>query len=269
MCALFGACHVLITTTMKPLNLSDNPDDDEQTLSFLPRLDPPIQITVSNTKSKNNSKQNLTLNRQQRRQERRKEQRRNRYYNKQKGFCLPWMVEAILFMIIIFGVVLMKALYRQKRSNELDDYNSHIREWNINSDDTTSRSNSTEVDVDTYRDGHLKLDDIQQWCLNPGPNITKCQFCSNPLAPMQRYGHSTWTFAYHQNVNAARKANNGLDVVFLGDSILEGFKGTSFGKYVRHKQDNIQVYDHLFDTEKGGDFDGLVLAIAGDKVNTL
>lgn len=59
------------------------------------------------------------------------------------------------------------------------------------------------------------------------------------------------------------------DVVFLGDSITEGWRGTSFGQAVEKKKDNSKVFDNYFDMDKGGEFDGLVLGIAGDKCQNL
>eukprot|EP00554_Chaetoceros_debilis_P010445 CAMPEP_0194110468 /NCGR_PEP_ID=MMETSP0150-20130528/9716_1 /TAXON_ID=122233 /ORGANISM="Chaetoceros debilis, Strain MM31A-1" /LENGTH=237 /DNA_ID=CAMNT_0038799663 /DNA_START=448 /DNA_END=1161 /DNA_ORIENTATION=- len=56
-----------------------------------------------------------------------------------------------------------------------------------------------------------------------------------------------------------------LDVVFFGDSITEGWRGTSFGQAVKKKQENTQVFEGLFDMDSGGDYDGLALGIAGDK----
>jgi lysophospholipase L1-like esterase len=120
--------------------------------------------------------------------------------------------------------------------------------------------------------GDLNLEDIGQWCLQP--NITTCK-CANPIEPMHRHGHKTWTEAHLENVELARaaiinKSTKGsmfqkLDVVFLGDSITEGWRGTSFGRTVEDKQENAKVFDEYFNTETGGQLDGLVLGIAGDK----
>lgn len=116
----------------------------------------------------------------------------------------------------------------------------------------------------------LNLVDIGQWCLQP--NITSCQ-CANPLTPTHRHGHKTWTEAHLENVKltkAFQKKTKGslpriLDVVFIGDSITEGWRGTSFGKPIVTKQENIEIFGKFFDTDRGGQLDGLVLGIAGDK----
>jgi hypothetical protein len=64
------------------------------------------------------------------------------------------------------------------------------------------------------------------------------------------------------------------DVVFLGDSITEGWRGTSYGIPVERKQDNLEVFQSLFrggGTERSGDnsLSGLALGISGDRVCSL
>jgi len=119
----------------------------------------------------------------------------------------------------------------------------------------------------------LHLDDISQWCLQP--NVTTCK-CANPLQPTHRHGHKTWTEAHVENEKMARNMNTKksspfreMDVVFLGDSIMEGWRGTSFGQIVEKKKEHSKVFDDYFDMDKGGEFDGLVLGIAGDKCQNL
>ncbi len=343
---------------MQPLNVSDNPDDDEETLSFLPHPQPPLQnITLSsspkggkggknnkgnkgsNSKSQGksqgkssslsssllqqeygdeevieqhqrehqhrqmNKKRSTNLNNHSRRQKKQKQKKqrmmmmkRNYYENvdeddllyddgdeggyflfhkiRRKGFCLPWMIEAILFMMIIASIVVVKSLYRDGHlqhlfNNDNDSFGNGNKNGNGNGNDSYYNDNlAHSASIQEWNDLHL--DDIQHWCMNH--TVTDCK-CSNPLSPKARHGHSTWTHAYHENIKRARGANvhvendrTNYDVVFLGDSILEGFKGTKFGKKVKHKQDNVQVFDSFFNANNGAEFDGLVLAIAGDKV---
>ena len=59
------------------------------------------------------------------------------------------------------------------------------------------------------------------------------------------------------------------DIVFLGDSIIEGWRGMSLGQLVPEKQPNIKVFDSLFDERKGAEFNGLALGLAGDKTYNL
>jgi len=61
----------------------------------------------------------------------------------------------------------------------------------------------------------------------------------------------------------------GVDIVFLGDSIIEGWRGMSFGLPVDSKRTNAVVFDSLFQKRQGADFQGLALGIAGDKTTNL
>ena len=85
------------------------------------------------------------------------------------------------------------------------------------------------------------------------------------MEPRDRIGHKTWEMAHIGN---KRDALNGeeVDIVCLGDSITEGWRGTSFGKPTPRKKGNIKVFDSLFRESKGGDFEGLALGIAGDRI---
>lgn len=64
------------------------------------------------------------------------------------------------------------------------------------------------------------------------------------------------------------ETNRKLDVVFYGDSITEGWRGTQFG----HPRDRVEgaekVFESFFSKGSGGDFDGLALGISGDTVST-
>lgn len=136
------------------------------------------------------------------------------------------------------------------------------------------------IDVSTITKWQdLNLEDIGQWCLQP--NITTCQ-CTNPIEPIPRHGHKTWTEAHLENVQLAhdggaflknakgsKNIHRMLDVVFVGDSITEGWRGTSFGRPVDSKQENVHVFHDYFNTDMGGPMDGLVLGIAGDKSSNL
>lgn len=61
------------------------------------------------------------------------------------------------------------------------------------------------------------------------------------------------------------------DVVFLGDSIIEGWRGLSFGKVNPKKELNTRVFGNLFAKGFGhnADFEGLALGISGDKTFNL
>lgn len=72
--------------------------------------------------------------------------------------------------------------------------------------------------------------------------------------------------AHEENMKNAMHADS-VDVVFLGDSITEGWTGKSLGQPVKHKVSNIKVFNSLFHVDEGADFQGLPLGISGDKVS--
>lgn len=213
---------------MTPLSFSENSTNDEQLMSFLP---PPREVRIPKTSHADNRGQKIRGNRRHDSGDK---------YAKRERFCLPWMVESIAFMMLIAGAFFLKVLYVRLIEN-------------LEGEEVVKWKNLS----------NLRLDNIQHWCLNE--NVMTCS-CASPLTPKSRYGHKTWTEAHLQNIeDAARRRHYSMDVVFLGDSIMEGWKGTSFGQAVGHKKDNLKVFESMFDSDKGGDVDGLVLGIAGDK----
>ena len=96
------------------------------------------------------------------------------------------------------------------------------------------------------------------------PAQTSCK-CPNPLEAQHRKSYKTWSLAHAANKQEALNTDS-VDVVFLGDSITEGWRGTSLGKYVEYKEPNVKVFNSLFHVDQGADFQGLPLGIAGDKV---
>mmetsp|Transcript_15198 Transcript_15198/g.36486 ORF Transcript_15198/g.36486 Transcript_15198/m.36486 type:complete len:485 (+) Transcript_15198:106-1560(+) len=70
---------------------------------------------------------------------------------------------------------------------------------------------------------------------------------------------------------AGRKLGDdeGLDVVFVGDSITEQRQGTAMGKPHDDYTGIKEVFDKTFIRDKGGDFSGIAMGIAGDTSNNL
>jgi lysophospholipase L1-like esterase len=97
------------------------------------------------------------------------------------------------------------------------------------------------------------------------PTQTSCK-CPNPLEAQHRKSYKTWSLAHAANKQEALDTDF-VDVVFLGDSITEGWRGTSLGKSVEYKEPNVKVFNSLFHVDQGADFQGLPLGIAGDKVS--
>ncbi len=165
--------------------------------------------------------------------------------SKKKKLCSPCLLKVMVFLFTFSSVIGVKLLLLTHPPGSKSRSQAHVTKWN-----------------------DLDLTDIQNWCLQP--NVTSCK-CANPLQPTHRHGHKTWTEAHRDNIQFAK--NNipkkspfrELDVVFLGDSITEGWRGTSFGQKADKKQENVKVFEDLFDMDSGGEYDGLALGIAGDK----
>ena len=84
---------------------------------------------------------------------------------------------------------------------------------------------------------------------------------------MGRREKPNWEETHHHNTDAAIVEN--IDVVFYGDSITEGWMGTVYGRLKKRGSGGSprEVFDSLFSTQNGGEFDGLALGIAGDTVS--
>jgi lysophospholipase L1-like esterase len=63
--------------------------------------------------------------------------------------------------------------------------------------------------------------------------------------------------------------SSGLDVVFIGDSITEQRQGTEHGEEVPGFVSIKEVFDKTFTKDKGGEFDGIAMGIAGDTAPNL
>jgi hypothetical protein len=96
---------------------------------------------------------------------------------------------------------------------------------------------------------------------------SKCS-CPDPLAPSGRFGKRHWLKTSHENKDAIHNTNSDVDVVFYGDSITEGWKGTSLGFPNGRKQKNLAVFENLFTMKGGAKYIGLPLGISGDRVSS-
>jgi len=65
------------------------------------------------------------------------------------------------------------------------------------------------------------------------------------------------------------ESDHELDVVFLGDAMTEQRQGTSMGKPVIDFAGMKEVFEKTFTKDKGGDFNGIAMGIAGDTSNNL
>mmetsp|Transcript_487 Transcript_487/g.790 ORF Transcript_487/g.790 Transcript_487/m.790 type:complete len:502 (-) Transcript_487:46-1551(-) len=87
----------------------------------------------------------------------------------------------------------------------------------------------------------------------------------NDFDPDADYAASYDTGAKTGDETGERKMEStGLDVVFIGDSITEQRQGTAHGEHVDDYVSIKEVFDKTFTKDKGGDFDGIAMGIAGD-----
>jgi lysophospholipase L1-like esterase len=98
------------------------------------------------------------------------------------------------------------------------------------------------------------------------PEGKPCE-CLNPLIGQKPSRNAdSWESTAAVNLEYIKNATNKrLDVVLLGDSIMEHWHGTGFGQPEPAFADNVGVYEQLFDREKGAEVSGLALGIAGDR----
>jgi lysophospholipase L1-like esterase len=91
--------------------------------------------------------------------------------------------------------------------------------------------------------------------------------CLNPLIGRKPSNNAeSWESAAAVNLEYIKNATNTqLDVVLLGDSLMEHWHGTGFGQPEPAFADNVGVYEQLFDREKGAEISGLALGITGDR----
>jgi lysophospholipase L1-like esterase len=86
------------------------------------------------------------------------------------------------------------------------------------------------------------------------------------MEPKGRPGTRHWSKATHLNAEDAVARQGDVDVVFLGESITEGWRGTSYGNPVGRKEGVPAIFKNIFTVEGGGKYEGLALGIASDTV---
>lgn len=100
------------------------------------------------------------------------------------------------------------------------------------------------------------------------PGMEKYCKCDYPLTAKDRQGRRHWLKATHMNKERiVDMSKNKIDVVFYGDSITEGWLGTSYGFHNGRKEGSLKIFKKCFDNEKRV---GVAMGISGDtSVNLL
>jgi len=101
--------------------------------------------------------------------------------------------------------------------------------------------------------------DIDEWCVE----------CVSPLDPDDKLEYEWWKKSATLNLELIDNASSDLDVVLLGDSIIEHWNGRSMGALDSHLNKIKNTFDELFQKENGGKVNGLALGITNDTSSNL
>lgn len=108
-------------------------------------------------------------------------------------------------------------------------------------------------------------------CVEKSPWGKPCQ-CQNPTIgqPSNRTG---WQNAAGKNLdyidNATATNERHLDLVIVGDSLVEHWHGTDLGEPAPDFANNVDVFSQLFNLQAGAKISGLALGISGDRCSQL
>ena len=119
--------------------------------------------------------------------------------------------------------------------------------------------------VSSLQDLKDAYDEFPNLCF---PGMKKYCKCDYPLKAKDRQGRRHWLKATHMNKERiVDMSKNKIDVVFYGDSITEGWLGTSYGFHNGRKEGSLKIFKKYFDNEKRV---GIAMGISGDtSVNLL
>ena len=95
---------------------------------------------------------------------------------------------------------------------------------------------------------------------------TQCS-CVNPIEGKKR--GKKWIDAVNENSIRANMTREHLDIVFYGDSIIEGWGGTAGGDISGRKAGNDESFKELFQRDAGGKYEGILLGMAADIVSSI
>lgn len=80
------------------------------------------------------------------------------------------------------------------------------------------------------------------------------------------YWHRTHELNKNTVNTLASKEKGEVDVLFLGDSITEGWRGTSYGHTSARSQEVPNIF-HKYFSKESGKYEGLPIGISGDTVS--
>lgn len=121
--------------------------------------------------------------------------------------------------------------------------------------------------TDTKSVYDLSLGKLDHWCLTGDDDSCDCE---DPLEPVSRGENKQWVKAHKTNNEAVFNivANKDMiDVVFLGETIVETWNGKKIGRNSTKLQNTKLSFEEHFDESQGGSWNGLALGIQGDTVS--
>uniref|UniRef100_A0A7S2MZY9 SGNH hydrolase-type esterase domain-containing protein n=1 Tax=Helicotheca tamesis TaxID=374047 RepID=A0A7S2MZY9_9STRA len=183
-----------------------------------------------------------------------------------KRYCCSIIRFTFILTILIFSVrtylLLVVPSFSTMRKNA--DYNTALNGIGIRKKDEDTLG--TKFD--------LNIGKVDHWCLNGDDDSCSCL---DPTEAVSRIERRPWFNAHESNKNLIKEAvmseyldamndfdNDGVDVVFLGDSIIEEWNGRWLGREMEHLKYVKVVFEQMFQKKNGGKVEGLALGIAGD-----
>jgi len=113
----------------------------------------------------------------------------------------------------------------------------------------------------------LSAGKVDHWCLQGGDQHCRCE---DPLRPVKKKGFPAWEKAFQKNLDSIDDAfenDEEIDVVFLGENMVEYWGGRSLSFNSTFVHNVSQHFNQQF--KKEGKIRGLPLGIAGDTTSNL
>lgn len=173
---------------------------------------------------------------------------------------------------VVFAVLLLSIVYSPEKQPEflLPVSNNSAVDGGLTSPPPPSCGNFSEADVAKFLEGIDRLPQKERCSsksLASGSSHV-CR-CANPL---KASGGTAWATSWERGftsnleyVQAEGKRGRKLDVIMVGDSITEHWLGRSLGLKNAGFDENVRVYNELFNSSQPGSIQGMALGISGDR----
>jgi len=174
--------------------------------------------------------------------------KRKRSRNMIASWILPNKQRIVIGVLISFVLFQIHQLLSSVRLAEIYEVSVQI--------------NNSYVDITGIEDLERRSKLIENRCY---PGMEELCQCEDPTIGVGRRGQRHWLKTSTENRDSVISIKDGVDVVFYGDSITEGWKGTSYGFANGRKDNNYAVFKSQFTLDGGGKFEGIPMGISGDR----